>query len=78
MQREIQLSTRNLEEMFDKFIEEHPGTKYLDKIESQRCLLRRSIKGYKSRRIVIDDVKSVENDMKQEEAKFRREVRMRN
>ena len=38
-QREIQLSTRNLEEKFDKFIEKHPGTKYLDKIESQRYLL---------------------------------------
>ncbi|KAG2203246.1 hypothetical protein INT46_000436 [Mucor plumbeus] len=72
----IQLSTRNLEEMFDKLIDEHPETnKYLDKIESQRCLLSRSIKVYRSR-IVVDDVKFVENFMKQEEIKLRREVRM--
>ncbi|KAG2209900.1 hypothetical protein INT46_005181 [Mucor plumbeus] len=31
--REIQLSTRNLEEMFDKLIDEHPETKYLDKMK---------------------------------------------
>ena len=74
-QREIQLSTRNLEEMFDKLIDEHPETKYLDKIESQRYLLSRSIKVYRSR-IVVDDVKFVENFMKQEEVKLRREVRM--
>jgi hypothetical protein len=74
-QREIQLSTRNLEEMFDKLIDKHPETKYLDKIESQRHLLSRSIKGYRSR-IVVDDVKFVENFMKQEEVKFRRGVRM--
>ncbi|KAG2211749.1 hypothetical protein INT46_010610 [Mucor plumbeus] len=74
-QREIQLSTRNLEEMFDKLIDEHPETKYLDKIKSQRYLLSRSIKGYRSR-IVVDDVKFVENFMKQEEVKFRREFRM--
>ncbi|KAG2214208.1 hypothetical protein INT46_010443 [Mucor plumbeus] len=74
-QREIQLSTRNLEEMFDKLIDEHPETnKYLDKIESQRYLLSRSIKVYRSR-IVVDDVKFVENFMKQE-VKLRREVRM--
>jgi hypothetical protein len=55
---------------------EHPETKYnLDKIGSQRYLLSRSIKGYRSR-IVVDDVKFVENFMKQEEVKLRREVRM--
>ncbi|KAG2206206.1 hypothetical protein INT46_002982 [Mucor plumbeus] len=74
-QRKIQLSTRNLEEMFDKLIHEHPEAKYLDKIESQRYLLLRSIKVYRSR-IVVDDVKFVENFMKQEEVKLRREVRM--
>ena len=77
-QREIQLCTRNLQEMLDKLIDEHPETKYLDKIESQRYLFSRSIKGYRSR-IVVGDVKFVENFMKQEEeVKFRREIRIRN
>ena len=61
--------------MFDKLIEEHPEIRYLDEIESQRYLVSRNIKGHKSRKSV-DDVKFVENLIKQEDVKSRKDVRM--
>ncbi|KAG2190739.1 hypothetical protein INT46_007932 [Mucor plumbeus] len=45
-QREIQLSTRNLEEMFNKLIDKHPETKYnLDKIKVKDTFSREVLRG---------------------------------